>query len=280
MQFFDISRWQGDYNMNDGNEIIVIKMSGGDDGLYLDSKANRNYYAAKSENKAIGMYHFAGGTDPVQEAHFFIRAVSPLEQNDVLILDWEVHHADPVSWCHTFIETVKNETGVIPIIYINTSTENNYDWSPVIQQNVGLWVADYRFKPQDNVPIRHWPTYIAHQYQGSPLDTSEWFGSKEQFQKYGYQVPQPETPPSPAPAPEPTPSPEPVPQPDPTQTPPPVTPEVPAPTDPQPPVTPVITVTPPTTTVTVTTTGQPKKQNWLVRLINAILQFFDIKVKG
>ena len=277
MQFHDISRWQGDYNMNDGNEIIVIKMSGGDDGLYLDSKANRNYYAAKNAGKAVGMYHFAGATDPVGEAHFFIRAVSPLEQNDVLILDWEVHHPNPVEWCRVFIQTVKDETGVIPMIYMNTSTENNYDWSPVIQQNVGLWVADYRFQPADNVPIRHWPTYIAHQYTSSPLDTSEWFGSKEQFQKYGYQVPQPETPPTPSPAPEPAPQPEPVPQPDPT---PPAPEPTPAPetpiTNPVPPVT--VTVTPPVITTTVTV-SKPAKQNWLVKLINAILRFFDIKVK-
>lgn len=212
----DISQYQP----GDGytEPIEIIKVSGGDAGLYYDSRATQHYYAAQNAGKAIGMYHFAGGTDPIAEADFFIRAASPLAPNDVLVLDWEVHHANPPEWCRAFIQHVKDKTGVLCMIYMNTSTENAYDWSPVINLNVGLWVADYRFTPEQNVPIRHWSTYVMHQYTSTPYDQSAWFGTVDQFKKYGFQPPV-TPPPAPTPTPEPTPVPEPVPTPEPTPTP-------------------------------------------------------------
>jgi len=198
MRAIDISQWQGQINWDAVNtEIAIIKMSGGDAGLYYDSQASRNYAEAKRTGKAVGMYHFAGGTDPVGEADFFIRAVSPLEENDVLILDWEVRHSNPVEWCRIFIQTVIDKTGVRPLIYMNTSTENSYDWSPVVNQNIGLWVADYRYSTNDNVPIKHWPTYVMHQFTssgsepgiGGRVDVNEWFGTKDQFKLYGWHAP-------------------------------------------------------------------------------------------
>jgi lysozyme len=192
----DVSRWQGDINWSAVTApIALIKMSGGDDGVYYDSKASRNYALAKSTGKAVGMYHFAGAKDPIVEADFFISSCSPLEKDDVMILDWEVAHPNPVEWCRIFIQRVIDKTGTRPLIYMNTSTENRYDWSPVVNQNVGLWVADYRYAPSGNVPIKHWPTYVMHQYTSSGsmagvagnVDMNVWFGTVDQFKKYGYQ---------------------------------------------------------------------------------------------
>lgn len=197
IQACDISQYQPSDNYDE--QIVLIKVSGGDAGLYYDSKATQHYYAAQNAGKAIGMYHFAGGTDPIAEADHFIRACSPLAQNDVLALDWEVHHANPVEWCRQFIKRVKDSTGVTPLIYMNTSTENAYDWTPVIQQNVGLWLADYRYSPDENCPITHWPTYVMHQYTSTPYDKDAWFGTVEQFKAYGYQGGTDVSTPSPAP---------------------------------------------------------------------------------
>lgn len=185
-------------------------MSGGDDGLYYDSKASQNYRGAIAAGKAVGMYHFAGGGDPIAEAEYFLRACSPLAENDVLVLDWEIQHANPVEWCRAFIQHIKDKTGVTCMIYMNTSTENVLDWTPVINLGCGLWVADYRFTPAQNVPIHRWKTYIMHQYTSTPLDRDVFFGTVDQFKKYGYHAPVapapapaplPATPPAPAPAP-------------------------------------------------------------------------------
>lgn len=245
MRAIDVSKWQGDINWSLVKApIAIIRMSYGDVGLGFDPKANQNYYAAKAAGKAVGMYHFAGGGDPVAEADFFLKACSPLEENDVMILDWEIPHPDPDSWCATFINRIKERTGNTPMIYMNTSTENSLSWEKTRNTGAGLWVADYRYGHEATVPIKHWPFYAMHQYTSSGqepgvngrVDVNEFFGELAQWNKYGWHnpqptpatpspvvepTPQPEPTPTPQPTPEPTPTPtpDPVPQPDPTPTP-------------------------------------------------------------
>lgn len=227
----DVSQYQGhpDWNAvkNAGYDIAIIKMGGGDNGLYTDSSANYNYYSAKAAGILLGGYWFAGGGDPTNEADFFVAAMSPLEENDVLVLDWEIQHPDPVGWCTTFVNRVHDRTGVWPLFYANGSTINTYDWSSV-RNNCGTWVAWYGQDPEGNLPISG--NYVMHQYTSSGsvpgiagrVDMDAWFGSLDQFKKYGWHatatpapIPTP-APPAPEPQSEPTPIPPPVPVPDPT----------------------------------------------------------------
>lgn len=189
----DVSQWQGNIDWSKvTSPIAIIKMSGGDDGLYFDSKANQNYYGAQAVGKAIGMYHFAGGNDPVNEADYFINACSPLAENDVLVLDWEIKHSNPVGWCETFVNRVHEKTGIWPLIYFNGSTWNAYDWTPVTK-NCGVWVAWYDRDPNADLPVGG-KVYVMHQYTSSGsmpgingrVDLNAWFGTVEQFKKYGY----------------------------------------------------------------------------------------------
>lgn len=241
IEAIDVSQWQGNIDWNSVDRpIAIIKMSGGDAGLYTDSKANQNYYGAKAAGKLVGGYHFAGGGDPVNEANFFVAAMSPLEENDVLVLDWEIQHPDPVGWCTAFVNRVHETTGVWPLFYANGSTINAYDWSPV-RNNCGTWVAWYGQDPEGNLPISG--AYVMHQYTSGGsvpgiagrVDLDAWFGSLDQFKKYGYHATQP----APVPQPEPTPIPPPEPVPDPTPAPVPVPEPIPSPApepspDPQP----------------------------------------------
>jgi lysozyme len=218
----DVSQYQGviDWPKVD-RPIAIIRMSSGDGGLHYDKSAARNYKLAKAAGKAVGMYHYAGAGDPVAEADFFIKACSPLSQDDVMVLDWEVSHPDPVGWCVAFITRVIDKTGTKPLIYMNTSTENAYNWQPVIALDIALWLADYRYTPAQNAPVKHWKKYVMHQHssKGSVpgiagnVDLDEYFGTVASFKKYGYQAPvtqeptPPVTPPVvPAPV-EPTPTP-------------------------------------------------------------------------
>lgn len=220
----DIATYQGPWHQYD-EPIIMIKMSGGDNGLYYDAQATGNYYGAKRDGKAVGGYHFAGATDPIHECDFFIRAMSPLEQNDVACLDWEVAHPDPVGWSLAFVTHFHDVTGFWPLIYMNTSTLNAHDWSPVLA-NCGLWVADYRYTPDQDVPTNG-KAYLMHQYTSTPFDHDAWFGDVALFNRYGYQGGA-QTPSQPVPEPLPAP-PQPVP-------PPVVVPDPPKPEDPNPPV--------------------------------------------
>lgn len=190
----DISQWQGAYQ-DYGTPILIIKVSGGDNGVYFDSQATNNYNRATADGKAVGMYHFAGGTDPIVESNFFIRACSPLAENDVLVLDWEVSHPDPVGWCKAFVENVHSQTGVWPLLYINLSTLRAHDWSLVLN-NCGLWLAAWNGDPEADIDTGGHP-YVMQQYQGTPLDRDAWFGSIDQFRAYGYHAPS-QNPPVPA----------------------------------------------------------------------------------
>jgi lysozyme len=224
-QAIDVSQWQGNINWGAVPQpIAIMKMSGGDNGLYTDSEANTNYYGAKNAGKAIGMYHFAGGGNAVNEADFFIAACSPLEANDVLVLDFEIPHADPVGWCSAFVNRVHERTGIWPLLYINLATLNAQDWNSVLN-NCGLWLAAWNDNPEATLTNR---TYVMHQYSSNGsvpgiagrVDMDAWFGTVNQFKKYGYQVPVAQVPapvvtPPPAPTPAPTPVPAPAPTPEP-----------------------------------------------------------------
>jgi len=271
----DVSRWQGDINWiavkGAGYEITVIKISGGDDGLYYDSKANQNYNGAKANGFAVGGYHFAGGQDPNAEAEYFVRGMQPFEENDVFVLDWEIQHPDPVGWCNTFVNKVHELANVWCLLYVNGSTLNSYDWTPVTN-NCGVWVAWYGQDPNADLPVRF--PYIMHQYTSTGsvpgingnVDLDAWYYDIPTWNKYGYHAPASAPEPTP-PAPEPTP-PEPTPPaPEPTPEPP-----KPDPTPPKP--APIVINT--SGNVHVNTTP---KVNIVKRIWNAILYFFDIKVR-
>lgn len=275
----DVSRWQGDINWaavkEAGYQIAVIKISGGDDGFYFDSKANQNYNNAKANGLSVGGYHFAGGTDPVAEAEYFVKGMSPLEENDVLVLDWEIQHSNPVNWCTQFVNKVHELTTVWPIIYMNGSTLNSQDWSPVTN-NCGVWVAWYGTNPDADLPVKY--PYIMHQYTSSGsvpgisgnVDLDAWYYDIPTWNKYGYNAPQ-------APAPEPI-TPPVVPEP-PVVTPPVVTPPVVTPPVVEPPIVKPPVVKPSEPAVITVSVSKPVNGNILKRIWNAILYFFDIKVR-
>lgn len=260
----DVSQWQGNIDWSGvSQDIVIIKMSGGDDGLYFDSKANANYYGAKAAGKAVACYHFAGGTDPIAEADFFLRAVSPLDANDVLVLDWEVQHSDPVGWCAAFVNYVHDKTGVWCMVYLNISTTNSRDWSSVLS-NCGLYVAAPSYGWDDTIPVS-WPVvmqqgpYIHDAGISGDLDSDMFFGGIDQFRAYGFHAPGAitpipvDTPNPPDPLPTPVDPPTPVPTPVPT---------------PKPVPTPIPTPNPDPNT---------KNISWLVKAIKAILKFLHIR---
>ena len=240
--FHDVSYAQGEYNMDaDPNPVIAMKMSGfyyGSKTSYYDVQAARNYNNAIRTGKLPMLYHFAGGADPIAEADFFVGACSPLAENDVLVLDYELTGSmnppgDPVAWCNAFADRVHERTGVWVIFYTYRSLLNSYDFSSLLQK-CGLWVADYSISPDGDVPTNG-HNYIMHQYQGSPLDTSASYISVDVLKKYGYHaaVPAPiptPTPPAPEPTPTPEPTPPPIPVPDPVPIPTPEPTPVPEPT--------------------------------------------------
>ncbi len=243
----DISEYQGVWQ-NYPADIVLIKMSGGDSGLYMDPDAARNYTDAKASGKHVGGYHFIGWTiGASSEATYFMQAMSPLAENDVYALDIEAIPAgcNPVAYVQQMVDLIHSHINVWPLVYMNVSTLKTYDWSNVLK-TCGLWLADWNNNPGGTIP--NVPTYVMQQYSDGPnYDHDEWFGTLAEFDAYGWHAPVAapapvEQAPTPQPAPVSTPAPKPAPA---------------ASTQPT-----VVTSTPkPEPTPTVITTSQTKNDN-------------------
>lgn len=266
----DISRYQGSWQ-DTGEPIVLMKIGGGDAGLYYDSAASSDWPAAVAAGKAVGGYWFGGGVQtPEAEAAFFLKGMQPLSENDVYALDVEAAlagRADVVQWSDDFINYLAGQGVTGGLLYMNLSTLNAHDWSVPLSK-WGLWLADWVVSPDDTIPSHY--TYVMQQYSDGPnYDHDAWFGTIEEFKKYGYHVqqqptpPPPVTPAQPEPAPAPTPSPAP-PAPNPTPVP------SPSPSPlPKPSPTPTPTPHPPAPAPT----PQPVK-NWFDQLIEFLRRLF------
>ncbi|MBO4853809.1 MAG: peptidoglycan-binding protein [Oscillospiraceae bacterium] len=74
----DVSRWQGDFDFAkakaEGVTFVIIKGGGGDDGLYVDDRFERNYAKARAQGLHVGCYWFSKALTAQQakeEAAFF-----------------------------------------------------------------------------------------------------------------------------------------------------------------------------------------------------------------
>lgn len=123
----DVSRWQGGINWSVFNlDFVFYKATGGDGGLYIDSRFFAN---AAGFTTAEGAYHFASkmAFDPVVEADYFCDALLrsdwanlPASKKLPPVLDWEPTNGNPAggaAWCLKFLYRVWRRTGVKPWIY-------------------------------------------------------------------------------------------------------------------------------------------------------------------
>ena len=74
----DISKWQGDFDLAEakaeGQEFVIIKAGGGNDGLYVDRCFEANYKKAKALDMPVGCYFFSlakSEAGAVKEAEYF-----------------------------------------------------------------------------------------------------------------------------------------------------------------------------------------------------------------
>ena len=120
---------------------VIVKATQGTG--YVNPRCNHQWDLAGSLGKKRGLYHYAGGGNPVAEAQFFINNIKNYVGQAVLALDWEENQNAAwgnTGWARQFVDEVHRITGIYPIIYVQASSI----WQVASCADVcGLWVAAY-----------------------------------------------------------------------------------------------------------------------------------------
>jgi GH25 family lysozyme M1 (1,4-beta-N-acetylmuramidase) len=190
----DVSHHQGAPDLaavrRSGRSFVVVKATEGT--AWTDPQFAASRTRAADAGLLVGMYHFARAGDPGAEAADFARAVGPLRPGEFAVLDWEVSAPDPVAWCAAWLTAVRDALGVTPLLYLDRSTRDRYDWTPVVREDVALWLAAWDGRT-DAVAAGAWPVLAMKQYSDAgavpgvdgPVDLDVFYGGEDQLRAHG-----------------------------------------------------------------------------------------------
>jgi GH25 family lysozyme M1 (1,4-beta-N-acetylmuramidase) len=237
MTGLDISPWQQSLNLlNITYDFVLIKATEGT--TYVSPTCDTHYQEAKQMNKKRAVYMFTDFLDPVMEANYFVDNCTGYIRDAIFVLDWEGTGVSDVQGALKRLQQIEARIGYKPAIYMSEWVENNYDWSPVVQNNNGLIIAKYSnwelANNADNYDmsnagqspiIKHWPFYFMWQWTSTgrlngyagDLDCDIAYLTPDQWDKYAGVQPTPAVVSAPLSTPA-TPTVQPVPTPTPSST--------------------------------------------------------------
>ncbi|MCH3922404.1 GH25 family lysozyme [Limosilactobacillus sp.] len=120
---------------------VIVKATQGTG--YVNPRCNHQWDLAGQLDKLRGLYHYAGGGNPVSEAQYFINNIKNYVGQGILILDWESYQNASwgnTSWARQFVNEVHRLTGVWPLIYVQESALGQV---ANCASDCGVWVAKY-----------------------------------------------------------------------------------------------------------------------------------------
>ena len=218
LQGIDVSSWQpSEVTERVAGDFAIVKITQG--VSYTNPKAGEQLQAALRSGKEIGVYHYSAGGNCTSEADFFTRQARPWLRKAVLALDWEqAQNADwgSYTWSTCFVKRVKENTGVIPMVYVQASALSKV--SGARNLGSGLWVAQYASNFPSGYQASPWKLgaygEAMRQYSSKGLlpgytgylDLNLFRGDRQQWEAYanpsGAPTPQAQPAPAPAPAPQ------------------------------------------------------------------------------
>ncbi len=166
-----------------GKGFAILKATQGD--YYTDADFAANWAALKAAHVVRGAYHFFDATvSGVTQANYFLQVMGALEAGDLPpTLDIEcpvsgqsdclgngssgaAPAAQITQAMNDFLTTVKNATGLTPIVYSYGSwfSDNGVDTTGL--ENYPLWIADYSGSSCFDVPAP-WTAATIWQYDSS-----------------------------------------------------------------------------------------------------------------
>lgn len=201
----DVSHWQTGLDLGKtGLDFAIMKATDGTN--FVDDQCDHFVNQAKKAGMKYGVYHFYEGGGS-KEADYFVKNVKGYIGQALLALDFETHTSD-VSGAKAFLDRVKSQTGVKPVIYFNRSVLTSNNWSSVEKADYGLWYARYQSSLDSTSP---WAGPALWQYTSSGhvsgysgnVDLDKFFGDKAAWDAYaeGSSAPAPKPDPEPDPKP-------------------------------------------------------------------------------
>lgn len=179
----DVSDYQGSINWSQvadaGYKFAFIKATEGE-GFTGDPKARQqnfeaNMQGASSAGMFVGVYHFARpdlGNSARDEARWFVGVAGDYIKTGDLrpVLDIEkgadvIGEANLSRWVSEWMETVKTETGVEPVIYTSSDFATNYLDASLTQYD--LWVAHWTYDINQSPDTGIWDHWDFWQYSDS-----------------------------------------------------------------------------------------------------------------
>ncbi len=168
MNGIDIAGWQAGIDLSKVPcDFVICKATGGRG--YKNPDFKRQADQTLAQGKLLGVYHFAkdgySASTPKVEADFFLKTAAPYIGKAILVLDWE---ADAVAlgagWAEQWLDYVKGQTGVTPMLYSYYGQASGKQWASVAKK-YPLWVAQYAISTDPNAK----PGYTAvHGYMADP----------------------------------------------------------------------------------------------------------------
>ena len=206
---FDSSNWQGCIDAqaakNAGAAFGLVKVTEGTG--FTDRSANCSMTSLRNAGLRRAVYHFARpdlGSSPEAEADWFnSKTVGYRNQGVIPVLDWEPKspYNTYVWWALRWLQRVEQVWGTKPMIYMSAAVTKVADWTPVVKNNNGLWVAGYyRGYAQDSlrnpggVPYNVSPWSFAAMWQysssgnvsgvGRRVDVNWFYGDATTWERY------------------------------------------------------------------------------------------------
>lgn len=156
---------------------VIIKATQGTG--YVNPQCNHQWDLAGANGKLRGLYHYAGGGDPISEAQYFIKNISNYVHKGILAVDWEEKQNSAwgnTNWVRQFVDEVHSLTGVWCVIYVQESALNQV---ANCANDCGVWVAKYASMnwnswtlPNINVSSGAFSALTGWQFTGGDMDRS------------------------------------------------------------------------------------------------------------
>lgn len=198
LEGIDISNWQKNSWKADidiyGKDLVIARATF---DYQVDPLCDKIIQYAKTQNKMIGVYFFplTASSDPEASASWCVDQVKGYIGDTMFLLDWESyktgHNVGNTDWALRWLIEFEKKSGVKPLIYMNQHCEKSYDFSKIVANGNGLWIANYGSNTGINhgfSALKHWKSAAMHQYTSNKrsggLDADVFFGDRSAWLQY------------------------------------------------------------------------------------------------